>query len=35
MLLDPVTAANLTIDEIQSMTDKLIKANGNYLHKYI
>jgi alpha-galactosidase len=33
-LLDPLTAANLTIDEIYSMTDKLIEAHGNYLPKY-
>ena len=35
VLLDPLTAANLTIDEIYSMTDKLIEAHGNYLPKYI
>ena len=34
-LLDPLTAANLTIDEIYSMIDKLIEAHGNYLPKYI
>ena len=34
-LLDPLTAANLTIDEIYSMTNKLIEAHGNYLPKYI
>jgi alpha-galactosidase len=33
-LLDPLTAANLTIDEIYSMTDKMIEANGSYLPKY-
>ena len=33
-LLDPLTAANLTIDEIYSMTDKLIDAHGNFLPKY-
>ena len=33
-LLDPLTAANLTIDEIYSMTDKLIDAHGNYLPEY-
>jgi len=33
-LLDPLTAANLTIDEIYSMTDKMIEAHGNYLPKY-
>ena len=33
-LLDPLTAANLTIDEIYSMTDKMIEAHGNYLPAY-
>lgn len=33
-LLDPLTSANLTIDEIYSMTDKMIEAHGNYLPKY-
>ena len=33
-MLDPLTAANLTIDEIYSMTDKMIEAHGNYLPKY-
>jgi len=33
-LLDPLTAANLTIDEIYSMTDKMIEAHGNYLPEY-
>ena len=33
-LLDPLTAANLTIDEIYSMTDKMIEAHGNYLPIY-
>ena len=33
-LLDPLTAANLTIDEIYSMTDKMIEAHGNYLPVY-
>ena len=33
-LLDPLTAANLTIDEIYSMTDKLIEAHGDYLPKF-
>ncbi len=33
-LLDPLTAANLTIDEIYSMTDKMIEAHGNYLPDY-
>ena len=34
-LLDPLTGANLTIDEIYSMTDKLIEAHGDYLPRYI
>ena len=33
-LLDPLTAANLTIDEIYSMTNKLIDAHGKYLPRY-
>ena len=33
-LLDPLTAANLTIDEIYSMTDKMIEAHGDFLPKY-
>ena len=33
-LLDPLTAANLTIDEIYSMTDKMIEAHRNFLPKY-
>ena len=33
-LLDPLTASNLTIDEIYSMTDKMIEAHGYYLPKY-
>ncbi len=33
-MLDPLTAANLTIDEIYSMTNKMIEAHGNYLPKY-
>ena len=33
-LLDPLTAANLTIDEIYSMTDKMIEAHGKYLPIY-
>ena len=33
-LLDPLTAANLTIDEIYSMTDKLIEAHGDYLPRF-
>jgi len=34
VMLDPLTAANLSIDEIYSMTDKMIEAHGNYLPKY-
>ena len=33
-MLDPLTATNLSIDEIYSMTDKMIEAHGNYLPKY-
>ena len=33
-MLDPLTGANLTIDEIYSMTDKMIDAHGNYLPQY-
>ena len=33
-MLDPLTAANLSIGEIYSMTDKMIEAHGNYLPKY-
>ena len=33
-LLDPLTAANLSIDEIYSMIDKLIEKHGQYLPKY-
>ena len=34
VLLDPLTAANLTIDEIYSMTDKMIDAHADYLPDY-
>ena len=34
-LLDPLTASNLSIDEIYSMVDELIEAHGNYLPRYI
>ncbi len=34
-LLDPHTAAELTIDEIVSMCDELIEAHGDYLPKYV
>ena len=33
-MLDPLTGANLSIDEIYSMVDKLIDAHGSYLPKY-
>lgn len=33
-LLDPHTAAELTIDEIVSLCDELIEAHGDYLPKY-
>ena len=33
-MLDPLTGANLSIDEIYAMVDKLIEAHGNYLPKY-
>jgi Alpha-galactosidases/6-phospho-beta-glucosidases, family 4 of glycosyl hydrolases len=33
-MLDPLTAANLSIEEIYKMTDALIDAHGNYLPKY-
>ena len=33
-MLDPLTGANLSIDEIYSMVDMLIEAHGNYLPKY-
>ena len=33
-LLDPLTASNLSIDEIYSMVDELIEAHGNYLPNY-
>ena len=33
-MLDPLTGANLTIDEIYSMTDKMIEAHGDYLPQY-
>jgi alpha-galactosidase len=34
-LLDPHTAAELSIDEIVAMCDDLILAHGNYLPKYV
>ena len=33
-MLDPLTGANLSIDEIYAMVDKLIAAHGKYLPKY-
>lgn len=33
-LLDPHTAAELTIDQIRSLVDDLIEAHGNWLPKY-
>jgi len=33
-MLDPLTGANLTIDEIYDMTNKMIEAHGNYLPQY-
>jgi len=33
-LLDPHTAAELTIDEIVAMCDELIEAHGNFLPEY-
>ena len=33
-MLDPLTGANLSIDEIYSMVDKLVEAHGNYLPEY-
>ncbi len=33
-MLDPLTAANLSVDEIHDMTDEMIEAHGKYLPKY-
>ena len=33
-MLDPHTAAELSIDKIIAMCDDLIKAHGDYLPKY-
>ena len=33
-MLDPHTAAELTLDEIWSMVDELIEAHGDYLPAY-
>jgi len=32
--LDPLTSANLTLDQIQAMCDDLIEAHGDYLPKF-
>jgi alpha-galactosidase len=34
-MLDPHTAAELSLDDIRSMVDELINAHGNWLPKYI
>ncbi len=34
-MLDPLTAANLSIDEIYQMTDEMIEAHGNFLPAYV
>jgi alpha-galactosidase len=34
ILVDPLTAAVLTIDEIRAMVDDLFKANKDYLKGY-
>ena len=33
-MLDPITAAILSVDEIHDMTDEMIEAHGAYLPKY-
>ena len=33
-MLDPLTSANLSIDEIYKMTDEMIEAHGSFLPKY-
>jgi alpha-galactosidase len=33
-MLDPHTAAELSIDEIRNLCDDLIEAHGNYLPKF-
>ena len=33
-MLDPLTGANLSIDEIYSMVDRLIQEHHNYLPQY-
>ena len=34
-MLDPLTAANLSIDEIYQMTDEMIEAHGHFLPAYV
>ena len=34
-MLDPLTASNLSIDEIYKMTDEMIEAHGSFLPNYI
>ena len=34
-MLDPLTAANLSIDEIYQMTDEMIEAHGHFLPNYV
>lgn len=33
-MLDPHTAAELSIDDIRSMVDELIEAHGDYMAMY-
>ena len=33
-MLDPLTGANLSIDEIYSLVDRLIEEHTNYLPQY-
>jgi len=34
VMLDPHTAAELSLDDIRKMTDELIEAHGDWLPKY-
>ena len=34
-MLDPLTAAILSIDEIYQMTDEMIEAHGHFLPNYV
>ena len=34
-MLDPLTAANLSVDEIHDMTDEMIEAHGHFLPNYV